>query len=127
MKSKPRKRRDAMRRFLTTAAIMLLALMTSGCGTRTFMVYKDGNNFFITRDCAERHRLLCDSGDIDRVVVGSGLPGPLQLRITKAICSTDTAKSDMQVILQELTDEQLASLKKAFSTSGYEINKPADT
>lgn len=40
---------------------------------RTFMEYKDGSNFFITRDCDKRHRLLCDSGDIDRVVAGSDL------------------------------------------------------
>lgn len=116
-----------MRWFPTAAAIMVLAFMASGCSTRTFMVYKDGNNFFITRDCAERHRLLCDSGDIDRVVDGSGLPDHLQLRIKEAICSTDRAKNDMQDILGELTDEQLSSLKNAFRTLGYEINKPVDT
>lgn len=116
-----------MRWFLTVTAIMLLTLMASGCGTRTFMVYKNGNNFFITRDCAERHRLLCDSGDINRVVASSGLPGPLPLRINEAICATDRAKNDMQNILEELTDEQLSTLKNAFRTFGYEINKPADT
>jgi len=113
--------------FPRTVVIMALALMVCGCGTRTFMVYKDGNNFFITKDCAERHRLLCDSGDIDGVVAGAGLPGPMQLRIKEAICSTDKAKNDMQDILEELTNEQLSSLKKAFSALGYEINKPADT
>jgi hypothetical protein len=91
------------------------------------MLYKDGNNFFITRECAARHQLLCDSGDIDRVVAGSGLPAPLQLQIKDAICSTDTAKNDMQDILKELSDEQLSSLKNAFGRSGYEINKPVDT
>jgi len=113
--------------FPTTAVIIVLALMVSGCGTRTFMVYKDGNNFFITKDCAARHRLLCDSGDIDRVVASSGLPGPLPLQIKEAICSTDKSKNDMQDILEELTSEQLSSLKNAFRTLGYEINKPVDT
>jgi hypothetical protein len=116
-----------MRWFPIAAVIMALAIMASGCGTRTFMVYKNGNNFFITRDCAERHRLLCDSGDIDRVVASSGLPDHLQLRIKEAICPTDRAKNDMQAILEELTDEQLSSLKNAFRTFGYEINKPVDT
>lgn len=116
-----------MRWFPTVAAIMAMALMAGGCGTRTFMVYKDGNNFFITKECAERHRLLCDSGEINLVVINSGLPGPLQLRIKEAICSADRAKNNMQDIIDELTDEQLSSLKTAFRTYGYEINKPVDT
>lgn len=116
-----------MRCFPITAVIMVLALLVSGCGTRTFMVYKDGNNFFITRDCAARQQVLCDSGDVDRIVVSSGLPGPLQLRLKEALCSRDRAKNDMRDLLEELTDEQLSSLKKAFGMAGYEINKPADT
>jgi hypothetical protein len=116
-----------MRWFPTTAVVMVLALMVSGCGTRTFMVYKNGNNFFITKDCAERHRQLCDSGDINRVAASSGLPGPLQLRTIEAICPTGKAQSDMQDILDELTNEQLSSLKNAFRALGYEINKPVDT
>ena len=116
-----------MRCFPTAVIIMALSLMASGCATRTFMVYKDGYNFFITRDCAERHQLLCDSGDIDRIAASSGLPDPLPSRLVTAICATDRARNDMRYILEGLTEAQLSSLKNAFVTSGYEINKPVDT
>ena len=116
-----------MRCLPAAVIIMALSLMASGCATRTFMVYKDGNNFFITRDCAERHRLLCDSGDIDRIAASSGLPEPLSSRLITAICATDGARNEMQNLLEELTEAQLSSLKNAFVTSGYEINKPVDT
>jgi len=104
-----------------------MAFMAGGCGTQTFMVYKDGMNFFITSNCPERQRLLCDSGDIDRVVACSNLPTSLQLRIKEAICSKDKTKQDMSDLLGEMTDEQRSSLKNAFRIIGYEINKPADT
>ena len=107
-------------------AITILALLVGGCGSKNFLVYKDGSNFYLTSNCAARQRLLCDSGDIDRIVAGSALPQPLQRRIKEAICATGVTKPDMHQILAEMTDEQLSSLKQSFRGNGYEINKPLD-
>ncbi|WP_224981596.1 hypothetical protein [Geomonas agri] len=106
--------------------ITVLALVVSGCGSNNFLVYKDGSNFFITRDCEARQRLLCDSGDIGRIVARPALPQSLQNRIKEAICAPGVTKADMHEILAEMTEEQLSSLKQSFRDNGYEINKPID-
>ncbi len=106
--------------------ITALALMVGGCGSNNFLVYKDGSNFYVTSNCAARQRLLCDSGDIGRIVAGAALPRSLQDRIREAICATGVTKADLREILAGLTDEQLSSLKQSFRANGYEINKPLD-
>src|SRR5512138_1626469 len=85
-------------------AIIALALMAGGCGSNNFLVYKDGSNFYVTSKCAARQRLLCDSGDIGRIVAGSALPQSLQQRIKEAICATGVTKADMHEILAKMTD-----------------------
>ncbi len=115
-----------MRRLAPATTIIAAAFMAGGCASHNFLVYKDGSNFFITQDLAVRQQLLCDSGDIDRVITDSGLSSSLQLRIKAAICSTTRAKKDMRQILEEMTYEQLNALKNAFRKAGYEINKPLD-
>ncbi|MBU5636274.1 hypothetical protein KOM00_05960 [Geomonas sp. Red69] len=106
--------------------ITVLALIAGGCGSNNFLVYKDGSNFFITRNCEARQRLLCDSGDIGRIVAGSALPQSLQDRIKEAICAPGVTKTNMHEILAEMTEEQLSSLKQSFRDNSYEINKPID-
>ncbi|MBJ6749418.1 hypothetical protein [Geomonas anaerohicana] len=106
--------------------ITVLALTVAGCSSNNFLVYKDGSNFFITRNCEARQHLLCDSGDIGRIVAGAALPQSLQDRIKEAICAPGVMKADMHKILAEMTEEQRSSLKQSFRDNGYEINKPID-
>ena len=106
--------------------MIVLALMAGGCGSNNFLVYRDGSNFYVTSNCAARQRLLCDSGDIGRIVAGAELPQSLQQRIKEAICGRGVTQADMHQILAEMTVEQLSSLKQSFRDNGYEINKPLD-
>jgi len=116
-----------MQRTLIASAVLVSALMVGGCSSGSFMVYKDGRNFYVTSDCAERKRTVCDSGDIDRVVRDSNLPAPLQMELKNGICPVGKAANSVQATLDRMTDEQRAALKGAFRKNGYEINKVADS
>lgn len=102
-------------------------LLVGGCASNNFLVYKDGSNFYVTNNCAARQLLLCDSGDIGRIVAGSALPPSLQEKIKEAICMPGATRADLHEILNDMTDAQLAALKQAFRANGYEINKPLAT
>lgn len=103
-----------------------LALMVSGCGSNNFMVYKDGRNFYVTSNCEARQKLLCDSGDIDRIVAGASLTHLLAEQIIEAMCTKGVSVHSLHDILAAMTDKQLSSLKQSFIENGYEINKPLD-
>jgi hypothetical protein len=112
---------------LTCTAIMVVSLIVGGCSSSKFLVYKDGRNFYVNSDCPERQRILCDSGDIDKIVKESTLPNSLQMKLKEGICPSSKVKKSLMDTLDGMTSEQQSALKNAFRRNGYEINKPADT
>lgn len=115
-----------MRRILTCIAITVVALMLGGCSSNNFMVYKDGSNFYVTSNCSERNRIICDSGDIDNIVKDSGLPDSLQKELKDNTCASSKVKKSLMVTLEGMTNDQLTALKDAFRRNGYEINRTLD-
>jgi len=116
-----------MQLMLAVTAIIFVALMVGGCSSRKFMVYKDGSNFYVNSDCSARQRILCDSGDVNKIVKDSGLPNTLQMELKDGICPSSNVKTSLMYTLDGMTNEQISALKDAFRKNGYEINKPVDT
>ncbi|HEY3489509.1 MAG TPA: hypothetical protein VGK27_05225 [Candidatus Deferrimicrobiaceae bacterium] len=116
-----------LQRFLSCSAVLIAALIADGCSSRNFIVYKDGTAFYVTSDCARRKQVLCDSGDIGRVLGDSGLPAPLRNALGDRMCASGNEKKALLSVLEGMTDEQHAALKDAFRKNGYEINKVADS
>lgn len=115
-----------MRWILTYTAITAVALLFGGCNSSNFMVYKDGSNFYVTSNCSERKRILCDSGDIDKIVKDSGLPHSLQKALKDTTCATSKEKETLMATLEGMTPDQITVLKDAFRRNGYEINRSLD-
>lgn len=113
----------------TTAILsaLVVVLTAAGCSPRKFVVYKDGTSFHVTDDSARRKRLLCDSGDIDRVLADSALPVPMRDELKVCLCGGGKGRQRLEGILKGMTEGQYAALKEAFRKNGYEINKVADS
>jgi len=116
-----------MQKMLTHAAILVGVLVVGGCSTGNFIVYKNGSSFYISSDCPERQRVLCDSGDINKVVTDSKLPDSLQKELKDGMCASGTAGKPLAKTLERMTKEQRTALKDSFLDNGYEINKIADS
>lgn len=104
----------------------LLALLATGCASRNFIVYKEGKSFYLASDGPDRTRILCDSGDLARIVEDSRLPAPLKAELKERICVARKGKKDIMDTLNGMTKEQHADLKTAFRENGYEINRVAE-
>lgn len=115
-----------MRHMLTYAAVMVVALIVSGCSTSDFRVYKNGKSFRVTSGSSELKKNLCDSGDMDSILKDSGLPESLRKELKEGICYSDKSKNNVTNTLEGMTKEQHSLLKDAFRRNGYEINKVAD-
>ncbi|MGB4599295.1 MAG: hypothetical protein WBI04_04875 [Trichlorobacter sp.] len=115
-----------MQRMLTYAACLVMALMVGGCSSGNFMVYKDAKHFYVTSSGPELKRILCDSGDMDRITRDSRLPDPLQKDLKDGICASNKVKERLMATLEGMTKEQRTSLKLAFQQNGYDINVVAN-
>lgn len=115
-----------MQRMLTYAAMLVVALLVGGCSSNNFMVYKNAKHFYVTSTGPELKRILCDSGDMDKIAVDSKLPLALQKDLKEGICSSNKVKDRLMALLEGMTKEQRTALKDAFRQNGYDINVVAN-
>jgi PBP1b-binding outer membrane lipoprotein LpoB len=115
-----------MQRILTYAAIMAVALLVGGCSSNNFLVYKDAKHFYVTSNGPELKRVLCDSGDMDKIASDSKLPDAMQKELKDGICASNKVKERLMTSLDGMTKEQRMALKEAFRHNGYDINVVAN-
>ena len=114
--------RQSIKFLLMAVAVMALV----GCGSSNFMVYKDAKHFYVTSTGPELKRILCDSGDMDRIAKDSKLPDALQKDLKDGICASNKVKERLMATLEGMTKEQRTALKSAFQQNGYDINVVAN-
>lgn len=115
-----------MRQWFGYAMFVVLAVVVTGCSSGNFLVYKDAKHFYVTSSGPELKRVLCDSGDMDKITKDSKLPPALQKELKDGICASNKVKERLMGTLEGMTKEQRASLKDAFRTNGYDINNIAN-
>jgi len=115
-----------MQLMLMYAAIAILTMLIGGCGSNNFLIYKNAKHFYVTSTGPELKRVLCDSGDMDRIVSDSKLPDAMQKDLKDGICSSNKVKERLMASLDGMTKEQRAALKGAFRGNGYDINVVAN-
>ena len=115
-----------MQLMLKYAAVVALTMLVGGCSSNNFLVYKDAKHFYVTSTGPELKRVLCDSGDMDKIVSDSKLPDAMQKDLKDGICASNKVKERLMASLDGMTKEQRASLKGAFRSNGYDINVVAN-
>jgi hypothetical protein len=115
-----------MQFWMKFGVVLIAAIGMSGCSSGNFMVYKDSKHFYVTSTGPELKRILCDTGDMDRIAKDSKLPAPLQKELKDGICNSNKVKERLLATLEGMTKEQRTALKTAFQQNGYDINVVAN-
>lgn len=115
-----------MYKYVLIGILAVLTALAAGCSSANFLVYKDAKHFYVTSDGESLKKVLCESGDINRILNDSGLPEALQNDLREGICSSNKVKGRLMATLEDMTPEQRSSLKLAFQNNGYEINTIAN-
>lgn len=115
-----------MKRIEMICILMAAGAVMGGCGSANFLVYKDAKHFYVTSSGETLKRVLCDSGDMDRIAKDSRLPAPLQKELKDGICASNKVKERLMATLEGMTREQRNALKLAFRQNGYDINVVAN-
>lgn len=115
-----------MQRWLMYGVLMGAALGISGCSSGNFLVYKNSKHFYVTSTGPELRRILCDTGDMEKIARDSRLSAPLQKDLKDGICTSNKVKERLLATLEGMTKEQRTALKTAFRQNGYDINVVAN-
>jgi hypothetical protein len=101
--------------------VLLSALLLfTGC-TKTFLVSKDCNTYFFGSNNQTLYRMLCTSGDLEKVLADARLSEDVLAGLYQAQC-TDRSREKLERIYGSLSRKQQEALKSAFRKHGYEIN-----
>lgn len=101
--------------------IVVLALVTGAC-TSTFLVSKDGKGYFIGSRSKTLHRMLCDSGDLQKILADTRLAAPMKADFYRYNCTAEKSREKITNVFAAMTPVQRKDLRMAFRTNGYDIN-----
>jgi len=101
--------------------ISVFALILVACSS-TFVVSKDGKGYFLGSKTNDFYKMLCESGDLKRVLADTHLEQGLKDDLYKYNCSSERSGDKVKQIYTSMTSEQRKDLRKAFAKNGYDIN-----
>ena len=101
--------------------IAIVVLASAACSS-TFLVSKDGKGYFLGSKTNEIYKMLCESGDLKKVLSDTRLDEGLKDDLYKYNCSPERSKEKVKQIYTSMTPEQRKDLRTAFTKNGYDIN-----
>ncbi len=103
------------------SAISAAALFAAGCGS-TFMVVKNGSGYMLGSDSNEVYRLLCESGDLQKILLDAKLGQGTKDDLYRYNCSPDRSRDKVKQVYASMVPAERKALRVAFKSNGYEIN-----
>lgn len=104
--------------FLVVLAIGLLA----GCGTKTFLVGKNGSYTFFGRMNTDLAKDLCTSGELRAILDEAAIPAVAKDGYFRYICTAEYSHEMVVSTYTFMTPEEKKALMRAFARRGYEVN-----
>lgn len=101
--------------------LIAAVIISAGCSS-TFLVSKDGKGYFWGNDSNAIYRMLCESGDLKKILETTKFTQTLKEDIYKYNCSAERSGEKIKQIYASLTSEQRRDLRNAFKSNGYDIN-----
>ena len=99
---------------------VVLVLVLSGC-SQTFLVSRDCKSYFFGSDEKELRTMLCDSGDLRRILDDAQLPPETRDSLYGYQC-TERSGDKVRELYSSLSPGQKGDLKYSFQKHGYDIN-----
>lgn len=112
-----------MKKLLIPVITLLSLTFILGCSD-TFLVTKDGKSYFFGKNREGLYKLLCESGDLSKILNDTHLPQDVKDNLYKYNC-TQRSGEKVKEIYASLMPEQRRELRFSFQMHGYDINHMA--
>ncbi|MEK6700618.1 MAG: hypothetical protein AABZ10_16420 [Nitrospirota bacterium] len=103
------------------SAIAAAALLAAGCSS-TFMMVKNGTGYMLGSDSNEVYRLLCESGDLQKILLDAQLGQDAKDDLYRYNCSPERSRDKVKQTYASMVPAERKALRVAFKSNGYEIN-----
>ncbi len=110
-----------MKRYFFLAVLLLAAFVFLGCSANRFMISKDGRDYYFGSNRKGLYKMLCESGDLKKVLDRASMPANLKKDFYRYDCGEPSADK-VQGLYALLSPDEKQSLRSAFEAQGYEIN-----
>ena len=102
-------------------AIAIASFIAAGC-TSTFMMVKNGTGYMLGSESDEVYHILCESGDLQKILLEAQLRQEAKNNLYKYNCSPDRSREKVKQTYAAMVPAERKSLRLAFKSNGYEIN-----
>ncbi len=109
-----------MKKFILFSVIFIFII--AACQPSTFVISKGTRAYYFGRESKGLYRLLCETGDLKKVLRDSDIPVYLKEDFYRYICTDHRSEEKVISLYQFLTPEERRSLKRAFIKHGYTVN-----
>lgn len=110
-----------MKKLLITVITLLSLTFALGCSD-TFLITKNGKSYFFGSSREGLYKLLCESGDLSKILNDTHLPQDVKDNLYKYNCTPSQSRDKVKEIYSSMTTEQRRELRLAFQLHGYDIN-----
>ncbi|MEW6116438.1 MAG: hypothetical protein AB1553_06010 [Nitrospirota bacterium] len=108
------------------ALFIMVGILTllGGCASNTFVVTKDGKSYFFGSKQEGFYKLLCETGDLQKILADTHLAQESKDKLYTYNCvdRSKDAKEKVREAYVALTPEQRRELRLTFQLHGYDIN-----
>ncbi len=101
--------------------IIVTVVFTLSC-TSTFRLSKDGKGYILGSNSNALHKMLCESGDLGKILLDAQLSQEKKDDLYKYNCSTERAGAKVKQLYASMTPQERKDLRIAFKKNGYDIN-----
>lgn len=103
------------------ASLFAIIIAVVGCSS-TFLVSKDGKGYFLGSRSDAIYKMLCESGDLKKLLSDTRFTQELKDDLYRYSCSVERSGDRIKKIYVAMTMEQRKELRVAFTKNGYDIN-----
>jgi len=110
-----------MNRFFILLITLSLTVLYS-CVPSTFLISKNGRAYYFGRESDRLQAILCESGDLEKILSGADLPERIKNDLFKYNCSEERSEEKVIATVLFMTPVEKKSLQRSFIEHDYTIN-----
>ena len=86
------------------------------------LVAKSGSGYILGSDSNAMHTMLCESGDLRKILLDAQLGLGTKDDLYRYNCSPDRSRDKVKQVYASMVPAERKALRVAFKSNGYEIN-----
>ena len=102
--------------------VLTSSIFMTGCAPSTFIISKEGRAYYFGRESKSLHRMLCESGDLEKILAETSIAEDIKKDFYKYNCTEQHSEQKVISLYLFLSPGEKEELKSAFREYNYTVN-----